>query len=47
MRSLRLSLIVITIVLLLVEVRSVSFLLHGPDVLHVVAEGDALRVVPV
>lgn len=46
MKTLRVVLFVIAFLLFLVDVRAVEFLLHGPDVLHVVPDGDAFRALP-
>ncbi len=46
MKTVRVVLFVIAFLLLLVDVRAIGFLLHGPDVLHVAQEGDAFRVLP-
>lgn len=46
MKAVRAVLIVATVLLILLDIRAVDFLLHGPDVLHVVPDGDGLRVLP-
>ncbi len=46
MKAVRAVLIVAAVLLILLDVRAVEFLLHGPDVLHVVPESDGLRVLP-
>jgi hypothetical protein len=46
MKTIRVLLFIMALLLVFIDVRAVDFLLHGPDVLHVIADGDALRVLP-
>ncbi len=46
MKAVRAILIVAAVLLILIDVRAIDFLLHGPDVLHVVPDGEGLRVLP-
>ncbi len=46
MKPLRVLLMVGALLLLILDIRAVEFVLHGPDVLHVVNEGDGFRILP-
>jgi hypothetical protein len=46
MKPLRVLLMFGALLLLILDFRAVEFVLHGPDVLHVIDEGDGIRILP-